>query len=164
MKSAASRGRERAPFAAWSTLVQPWSRDAVLAALSAGRQALSARVTDTVLLAVSEGQLQLDTRAVTWRGEDDLTDAMLLLRSTFEHHGLHLPVFAADDRRVRLGAAPATWPKSREPVASLDLRVAWPDAPALLDTIAALVPHDAARRAQHLLARTLRRCRRLHPQ
>jgi FAD/FMN-containing dehydrogenase len=129
---------QRAPFVAWSTLRLPWSREGVLAALTAGRKALSARVTDTVLVTEADGHLQLDVRAVTWRGEDDLAEAILLLMSTFDQHALRLPAFASEDRRVRLGAAPPTWPKSREPAACLDLRVAWPDAPAVLDTIAAL--------------------------
>jgi FAD/FMN-containing dehydrogenase len=128
----------RAPHVAWASAQLPGGRAQLLAVLTAGRSALSARVTDSVLVREQDGQLHLDVRAVTWRGEDDLPAAVAVLNATLQQHGVPKLTFRNEDKRVRLGQQAGSWPEVRDRTASLDMRVAWPDVATVLDVVDAL--------------------------
>lgn len=128
----------RAPHVAWASATLPDGRGPLLAVLTAGRAALSARVTDSVLVREQDGHLHLDVRAVTWRGEDDLPAAIAVLGQTLQNQGLPKLSFRSEDKRVRLGQQAGRWPELRERGASVDMRVAWPDVGAVLDVVDAL--------------------------
>ena len=129
----------RAPHVAWASVQAPPGRPRLLAALSAARGALSARLVDTVLLSEKADRLQLDLRAVTWRGAEDLPAVQARLQADFGEHGWNLGSFAAEAPRARLGQQPGAWPRARaQATASLDLRVSWPDVAAVLDVADAL--------------------------
>ncbi len=135
---------QRAPHVAWASVQLAADRPQLLAVLTAGRAALSTRVTDSLLLREDAGRLQFDVRAVTWRGEDDLKAAVAALDATLQHHGLPKLAFTTEDKRVRLGQQAGKWPKAREPSAGLDMRVAWPDVASVLDVVDALSAEGGA--------------------
>ena len=102
----------RAPHVAWASVQAPPGRPRLLAALSAARGALSARLVDTVLLSEKADRLQLDLRAVTWRGAEDLPAVQARLQADFGEHGWNLGSFAAEAPRARLGQQPGAWPRA----------------------------------------------------
>jgi FAD/FMN-containing dehydrogenase len=128
-----------APHVAWASADLPLERKHLLAALSAGRAATSARMTDAVLLHEAAGRLRIDVRAATWRGEDDLPLVTERVRAGFRRHEVELHPFKAEESRARLGLQPGEWPRAPKLVGpALDLRVSWPDVAAVLDVSDAL--------------------------
>lgn len=129
----------RAPHIAWSTAHAEPGRPVLLAALSAARAALSARLVDSVLIAQGAGRQHIHVRAVTWRGQDDLPAVTSRIKAEFTQHGISLGSFRNEAPRARLGQQPGEWPRApTAPAAALELRVSWPDVAAVLDVADAL--------------------------
>ncbi len=129
----------RAPHIAWSTAHAEPGRPLLLAALSAARAALSARLVDSVLIAEGSGRLHIHVRAVTWRGDDDLPAVTSRVKADFAHHGIHLGAFRSEEPRARLGQQAGEFPRaSGVQGPTLELRVSWPDVAAVLDVADAL--------------------------
>lgn len=136
---------QRAPHVAWSSANVPLERPTLLAALSAGRAVLSARLADSLLLTEANGKLHVDVRVATWRGEEDLPAACAAVRDLLARHGLPLRPFQSEDRRVRLGQQAGAWPRvERDRSVGLDLRVAWTDVSSVLDVVDALSAESGA--------------------
>ncbi len=128
-----------APWIAWLEASLPAERDALLTALSLGRTLASRRLCDTILLEESRAGLRMMARVATVRGEEDLPATIALVEAAARHHGLEWASAATESPRARIGLeesdepwAPAT------PATALDLRVAWPDAPKVVDVLDAL--------------------------
>jgi len=129
-----------APHVAWSAVKLAGGRPNLLAVLSGARAAMSARLCDSVLIAETSDSIQVHVRAATWRGEDDLPATTSLASAAFARHKVSLGAWRDEEKRVRLGQQAGEWPKpvAAHAPATLDLRVAWPDVPGVLDVIDAL--------------------------
>jgi hypothetical protein len=128
-----------APWVSWAEGPVEPGRERVLATLSAGRLALQRGVAATVVLVERAGAATLAVQACTLRGEDDVAAVQAEASAIFARHGLRLADFVAEAPRARIGQAERGQPQL--PVTfdeALDLRVAWPDAPKVLDVIDAL--------------------------
>lgn len=127
-----------APWTAWAEVELGTDRAALLATLSAGRQVCRRRLADTVLIEQGATTRVL-VRACTLRGDDDVDATTARIGAVFAGHGLTLGPFVAEPPRARIGQEPPEQPWSPLPTAThLDMRVAWPDAPKLLDVLDAL--------------------------
>lgn len=145
-----------APAAAWISATLPPSREALLAAASLGRALASARLVDSCLISESapaegqaDGEVRLDLRLVTWRGDADLNaTAAQVQRLAAElgaaARGIALGAPQAESRRVKLGMDRGLWPQRRQGGPSVDLQLSWPDLPTLLDLTSALYAEAAA--------------------
>ncbi len=128
----------RAPWSAWAQGTFPATRPAVLAVLSAARALLAARQIDTLRLQESGGAATLAVRVSSLRDEGDLAVLIRETTARLAALGVALTAFAEEERRVRLGQQAPGWPESRPDGAVLELQLAWPDIPALLDVADAL--------------------------
>lgn len=133
----------RAPWHAWSGGHGAGDRATVLRVLSAGRELLSSREIDTLRVVEGPSGMTVEIRAVSHRGEADADVVSAHVATVLGAAGLQLTGFVADERKVRLGLAPAPWPHADGPMSGILLQVAWPDLPGLLDVTDAVAGRAA---------------------
>ena len=126
----------RAPMSAWAHGTLPATRPAVLSVLSAARGLVASRHVDTLRLDERAGAALLAVRVSSPRDAADLTVLTQETKERLVALDVQLGDFAPDDRRVRLGQQAPQWLQARTP--ALDMQVAWPDLPAVLDVADAL--------------------------
>ncbi len=134
----------RAPWSAWSHGHFVADRPVLLALLSAARPLVASREVDTLRLVESSGHVALSLRVSSARSEGDLAHLTRDVAARLAEAGFPVADFAAEDRRVRLGQQAPVWPEARSAQAQVQVNVAWPDIPALLDVTDALAARTAA--------------------
>ncbi len=128
----------RAPLAAWADGTLAATRPAVLAVLSAARALVASGHLDTLQLHETAAGATLAVRVSSLRDAADLTVLTSQTAQRLADLAVKLTPFVAEDRRVRLGQQPPPWPQPRPTPPPLELQVAWPDIPAVLDVTDAL--------------------------
>lgn len=133
-----------APFAAWAELTLPAGRDGVLAALSAGRRAIGARLIDTLLLEDDgAGGVSGRLRLCSLRDADDLDGVAARVAEICGRLGIVPGPAQREPPRMRLGQDALQPPWAEASGDALDLRVGWPDAPKVQDVVDALASTGA---------------------
>jgi hypothetical protein len=128
----------RSPWSAWAHAELGATRPGVLALMSAARALLASRHVDTLQLHEAGGRMAVAVRVSSHRDAHDLGNLTQAVSARLAELEAPLCAFAAEDRRVRLGQQPPHWPQPRPAMPMLELQVAWPDIPALLDVTDAL--------------------------
>lgn len=132
--------------AAWTATARgtlPPERAALLGFFAAARALLGRGAIDTLRLVESAGSAEVWVRAISHR---DAADAALVaadVATALAAAHVALEPFAAEDLRTRRGQLAPPHVEEPATVPTLELQVAWPDLPALLDVLDAVAGRAA---------------------